>query len=128
MTAADIAALPKLWNEKYTEYLGVTPSHDAEGILQDIHWTSGFGYFPTYALGNMYNAMYYNKMASEFDLKAAVRSGDFGTINGWMKKNVWARADREPPKTWISNITGREFTPKDFLDYLETKYSEIYEL
>lgn len=128
MTAADIAALPKLWNEKYTEYLGVTPSHDAEGILQDIHWTSGFGYFPTYALGNMYNAMYYNKMASEFDLKAAVRSGDFGTINGWMKKNVWARADREPPKTWIRNITGRDFTPKDFLDYLETKYSEIYEL
>lgn len=128
MTAADIAALPKLWNEKYAEYLGVTPSHDGEGILQDIHWTSGFGYFPTYALGNMYNAMYYNKMASEFDLKAAVRSGDFQKINGWMKDNVWARADREPPKAWIKNITGRDFTPKDFLDYLEAKYSEIYEL
>lgn len=124
----DISALPKLWNEKYKEYLGIEPAHDAEGILQDIHWTSGFGYFPTYALGNMYNAMYYNKMASEFDLKAAVRSGDFQKINGWMKQNVWACADREAPKTWIKNITGRDFTPKDFLDYLETKYSEIYDL
>ncbi|SHK49034.1 carboxypeptidase M32 [Fibrobacter sp. UWEL] len=127
-SGCDIASLPKLWNEKYSEYLGITPAHDAEGILQDIHWTSGFGYFPTYALGNMYNAMYYNKMASEFDLKAAVRSGDFATINGWMKKNVWARADREAPKTWIKNITGRDFTPKDFLDYLEAKYGEIYGL
>lgn len=127
-TNCDISALPKLWNQRYGKYLGITPSHDAEGILQDIHWTSGFGYFPTYALGNMYNAMYYNKMASEFDLKAAVRSGDFQKINGWMKANVWARADREPPKTWIKNITGHDFTPKDFLDYLENKYSEIYDL
>lgn len=125
---SDMASLSKLWNEKYMEYLGVAPSHDAEGILQDIHWTSGFGYFPTYALGNMYNAMYYNKMSGEFDLKAAVRAGDFQKINNWMKTHVWAKADREPPKTWIKNITGRDFTPKDFLDYLENKYSEIYEL
>ncbi|MCQ2102004.1 MAG: carboxypeptidase M32 [Fibrobacter sp.] len=124
----DISALPKLWNDKYQEYLGIRPENDAVGILQDVHWTSGFGYFPTYALGNMYNAMYYNKMASEFDIKSAVRFGDFNKINSWMKQNVWARADREAPKTWIKNITGRDFTPKDFLDYLENKYGEIYEL
>lgn len=124
----NIADLPKIWNAKYQEYLGITPDNDAVGVLQDVHWTSGFGYFPTYALGNMYNAMYYNKMAAEFDLPAAVLAGDFSKINGWMKENVWAKADRLAPKEWLSQITGRDLTPDDFLDYLEAKYSEIYEL
>lgn len=128
MTASEIAELPKIWNQKYAEYLGVVPANDAEGILQDVHWTSGFGYFPTYALGNMYNAMYFNSMAKNFDIYGAVRAGNFKKINEWMKENVWNRADRESPKNWIRNITGREFTPTDFLDYLEAKYSEIYEL
>ncbi|MCF0221285.1 MAG: carboxypeptidase M32 [Fibrobacter sp.] len=123
-----IADLPKIWNAKYKEYLGIEPANDAEGILQDVHWTSGFGYFPTYALGNMYNAMYYNKMDSEFAVAEAVLAGDFKKINGWMAENVWLRADRDDPKTWIKNITGRDFTADDFLDYLEKKYSEIYEL
>lgn len=127
-TPVSIEDLPKIWNDKYEAYLGVRPTDDSVGILQDIHWTSGFGYFPTYALGNMYNAMYYNKMASEFDLSAAVRSGDFAKINGWMKENVWKTADRVAPGQWIKNITGRDFTATDFLDYLESKYSEIYEL
>lgn len=124
----DIEELPRIWNDKYEEYLGVRPENDREGILQDVHWSSGFGYFPTYALGNMYNAMYYNKMNEEFDLKSAVASGDFEQINGWMRERVWARADRDDPKTWLMGITGRTFTADDFLDYLEKKYSEIYEL
>lgn len=124
----DIEELPRIWNDKYEEYLGVRPENDREGILQDVHWSSGFGYFPTYALGNMYNAMYYNKMNEEFDLKSAVASGDFEQINGWMREHVWARADRDDPKTWLMGITGRTFTADDFLDYLEKKYSEIYEL
>lgn len=124
----DILDLPKIWNDKYEEYLGIRPENDTQGILQDVHWSSGFGYFPTYALGNMYNAMYYKKMKEDFDLSAAVLAGDFKTINGWMTEHVWKRADRDDPKTWIRSITGREFSPDDFLDYLETKYSEIYEL
>ncbi len=127
-TPAVIEELPKIWNDKYEEYLGIRPANDREGILQDVHWTSGFGYFPTYALGNMYNAMYYNKMKTEFDLDAAVLAGDFKKINGWMTENVWSRADRDAPKDWIKKITGRDFTADDFLDYLEKKYSEIYEL
>lgn len=124
----NIADLPKIWNDKYEEYLGIRPENDAVGILQDVHWTSGFGYFPTYALGNMYNAMYYNKMAQEFDLREAVKSGNFTQINNWMKEHVWLKADREAPSDWILNITGRDFTPDDFLDYLEKKYTEIYEV
>lgn len=120
--------LKNIWNTKYREYLGIEPSEDREGILQDIHWTSGFGYFPAYALGNMYNSMYYNKMNEELDIAHAVSVGDFSVINNWMKERVWKKADRQDAKTWIKEITGRDFTTKDFLDYLETKYSEIYGL
>ena len=123
-----IEDLPRIWNDKYEEYLGIRPSCDREGVLQDVHWASGFGYFPTYAIGNMYNAMYYNRMKNELDIDALLRSGDFGTINGWMEKNVFAKANLLAPSDWITDITGRAFTPVDFLDYLEDKYSELYEL
>ena len=120
--------LSELWNRKYEEYLGIRPQNDREGILQDVHWTFGFGYFPCYAMGNMYNAMYYNRMKEEIDLPGAVASGDFETINGWMAENVFKKADRLTVAEWIRDITGRDFTPDDFLDYLEEKYSAIYEL
>ncbi len=123
-----IEDLPALWNAKYQEYLGVTPENDTEGILQDVHWTFALGYFPTYALGNMYNAMYYQRMQEDFDVQAAVLAGDFKKINTWMKDHVFARADILSPKEWIREICGREPGPDAFLDYLEEKYSRIYEL
>ena len=120
--------IPAMWNRKYQEYLGITPATDREGVLQDVHWTSGFGYFPTYAVGNFYNAMYYNRMKQEVAVEESIREGDFGPVNRWMIQNVFAKADRLSPQEWIRDITGREFTPVDFLDYLEEKYARIYEL
>ena len=120
--------IPALWNKKYQEYLGVCPSSDRDGALQDVHWTSGFGYFPTYAIGNFYNAMYYNRLKEEVDVNAVIREGNFAPLNSWMIGHVFNKADKLSPKEWIKDITGREFTPADFLDYLETKYSELYEL
>lgn len=124
----DIADIPRRWNEKYREYLGIEPKTDREGVLQDVHWTFGFGYFPTYAIGNMYNAMYYNRMKNEIDIPAAIGSGNLSTINNWMKENVFLKADRLSPDEWIRDITGRELTADDFLNYLEEKYSALYEL
>ena len=108
--------------------MGVVPASDREGALQDIHWTSGFGYFPTYAVGNFYNAMYFNRMMQEVAVDEAIREGNFEPINTWMINNVFANADKLSPKQWIREITGRAFTPNDFLDYLEEKYSALYEL
>lgn len=125
---ADLTRLPETWADMYEKYLGVRPSNDREGVLQDVHWASGFGYFPTYALGNMYNAMYYNKMAEDMDIDETVANGDFEKINGWMAEHVFKKADRLAPGEWIRDITGRELTPDDFLDYLENKYTELYEL
>ena len=92
------------------------------------HWSDGFGYFPAYALGNMYNAMYYNRMKEELDVEKEIRSGSLKNINAWMKEHVWKKADRQTPKEWILEITGRELTPDDFLDYIEEKYRGIYNL
>lgn len=120
--------LPRLWSDKYEEYLGIRPGNDREGILQDMHWSSGFGYFTTYALGNMYHAMYYNRMKQEIDVEEAIATGHLNVINDWMKENVWKKADRQDPKEWIRSITGRALTAEDFLDYLEEKYTKLYEL
>ena len=123
-----IDQLPEVWNDKYEEFLGIRPDDDARGVLQDVHWTSGFGYFPTYALGNMYNAMYAARMREDMDLDLAVAEGRFELINTWMAEHVWKKADRLAPCDWIRDITGRDLTPDDFLDYLEKKYSDIYEI
>ncbi|WP_026528871.1 carboxypeptidase M32 [Butyrivibrio sp. VCD2006] len=123
-----IDELPNVWNEKYKEYLGIEPETDREGVLQDVHWTFGFGYFPAYAIGNMYNSMYYNRMKNEIDINDLVSKGDFRSLNKWMADNVFKKANRLSPSEWIKDITGRNLTADDFLDYIEEKYTEIYEL
>ncbi|MBO6214091.1 MAG: carboxypeptidase M32 [Lachnospiraceae bacterium] len=120
--------LPAAWNDKYEEYLGIRPDNDRDGVLQDIHWASDFGYFPTYLLGNFYNTMYYNRMKNEIDVEAVLNAGDITPINKWMIDNVFAKADRLSPKEWIKDITGRSVTSADFIKYLNDKYYEIYEL
>ena len=125
---AGVEDIRDLWNSKYEQYLGIRPTSDRDGVLQDVHWTSGFGYFPTYAVGNFYNAMYYNRMKEEIPVEKSIAAGDFGPVNRWMTDHVFAKADLLPPQEWIRDITGRDFTPDDFLDYLEDKYAAIYQL
>lgn len=120
--------LPEKWNSLYEKYLGVRPKSDKEGILQDVHWADGFGYFQAYAIGNMYNAMYYNRMKEDLDIDAEAAAGNFGKINSWMAEHVFKKANYMAPKDWIRDITGRDFTPDDFLDYLTEKYTALYEL
>lgn len=120
--------LPKAWDDKYEEILGIRPTNRREGVLQDVHWASDFGYFPTYLLGNLYNAMYYNKMKEEIDVQDAIRSGEIAEINGWMQRNVFLKADRLSPADWLFSVTGRALSANDFLSYLEEKYERLYEL
>jgi len=119
-------AITEAWNEKYKEYLGVMPENDREGVLQDIHWTDSFGYFPAYALGNFYNAMYYEKMKEELDVEKLLMQGEFAPINQWMKEHVFQKADRQNPSEWIEEITGKKLAADAFLTYLEQKYTKIY--
>ncbi|MBP5270678.1 MAG: carboxypeptidase M32 [Clostridia bacterium] len=123
---ADFDKLNSLWADLYEEYLGIRPGNDREGILQDVHWSSGLGYFPSYAMGNCYNAMYLERMKAEFDLDGAIGQGDFAKINGWLSENVFGKANRLSPKEWILGVAGRPISPDAFLSYLRNKYSEIY--
>ena len=121
-----INELPKIWNSLYKKYLGIEPKHDSEGILQDVHWSSGFGYFPTYALGNFCNAMYYNEMCKSIDVKSELKKGKFDKINKWMKNHVYSSADLFDLDAWIFVMTNRELTSADFVQYLKNKYYKIY--
>ena len=117
-----------LWNKKYEEYLGVTPTNDSEGILQDVHWSSGFGYFPTYALGNIYNAMYYNSMKEKLDVDKLIKENKMDVILKYMTENVFKDANKLDSKTWIKKITNKDIDSSYFLKYLEDKYVELYRL
>jgi carboxypeptidase Taq len=122
--------LPNIWNEKYKEYLGVEPSNDAEGILQDMHWSDGsFGYFPSYALGNLYGAQMLKKMLIDspaiFD---EVENGNLDTIHQWLKENVHRHGAVYKPADLIKLISGEELNAKYFIKYLNDKYEEVYNL
>lgn len=118
--------LKDAWNSKYKEYLGISPENDKEGVLQDVHWTSDFGYFPTYLLGNIYASMYYKTLCSEMDVDSLLREGKIEEITSWMKERVFKKADRLSPGEWIKDITGKDVTPDDYLEYLGDKYIKIY--
>ena len=120
--------VPALWNAKYKEYLGVDVPNDEEGCLQDVHWTGMFGYFPSYALGNAYGAQILRTMQKEFDVFAAVREGRLVEIRDWLIEHVFSIASLRTPDEWIREITGEGLNVEYYLDYLEKKFTALYEL
>ncbi len=123
-----IDELPQVWNEKYREYLGVEVEHDSEGVMQDTHWAGGaYGYFPSYALGNIYGGMMLEKIGEEVPAwKEKVKSGNIAAVKGWLVENVHKYGNLYDPADLIKKITGRELTVEPFLSYLDDKYSKLY--
>lgn len=120
--------IPAVWNEKYKAYLGVDVPNDAEGCLQDVHWTGSYGYFPSYALGSAYGVQILRTMERDFDVFAAVRQGDLLPIRDWLKEHVFSIASITTPDEWIRAITGEGLNVNYFLDYLEEKFTALYAL
>ncbi|MGE0003775.1 MAG: carboxypeptidase M32 [Candidatus Izemoplasmatales bacterium] len=119
--------LPKVWNAKIEEYLGITPKNDAEGVLQDVHWSGGmFGYFPTYALGSAYAAQFYHAMKKDLDVDQLVRDNKISEINAWLKEKIHKYGGTKSPKELLLAVTGEPFDAKYYVEYLKNKYSEIY--
>ncbi len=125
-----VSSLPDEWNRRMKELLGIKPKTDSEGVLQDVHWSAGLiGYFPTYALGNLYAAQFRNSMMNEFnDLDALVRRGEFDKILGWLRENIHQYGMVYPADELCRRVTGESLNPRYFSDYLENKYGGIYEL
>ena len=120
--------LRDLWNKKYEEYLGVTPVSDAEGILQDPHWTMGFiGYFPNYSLGNLYSAQFRHKMLEDIpNAYEEIAKGNFDPVNNWLKENIHKYGKIYTAGELIEKLTGEELNVQYYIDYLNEKYGEIY--
>lgn len=118
----EVKDIREAWNAKYREYLGIEVPDDAHGILQDVHWFQGsFGYFPSYALGNLYGAQILAKMGETLDVKSIVSSGDLSPMLDWLTKYDFAY-DYLNPKDWIKKVTGKEMDPSYFTKYLEEKF------
>lgn len=128
--ALAVKDLPEAWNSKMKDYLGVVPPDDAQGVLQDIHWSGGsMGYFPTYALGNLVSVQLWEKIREDIPaLDSQIRNGEFATLLAWLREKVHTHGMKFDPQDMVKRITGSTITPEPYLRYLNQKYSEIYRL
>ena len=124
-----VGDLPRIWQEKMKEYLGVNVPNDTKGVLQDSHWSGGaFGYFPTYALGNAYGAQMCERMRQDVDVDSCCVKGDLAPIVEWLTEHVFRYGCLIDPAPLFEQYCGAKFTPEPYCRYLKKKYSEIYEL
>ncbi|NOU96999.1 carboxypeptidase M32 [Paenibacillus sp. LMG 31456] len=125
-----VADLPEAWNEKYKDYLGVSPANNGEGVLQDVHWSGGaFGYFPSYALGNMYAAQMMRTIRKELpDFDGLIEGGNLLPIKDWLAEKVYRHGKALTPTEIITSVTGEELNPDYLVQYFNEKYGDIYKL
>jgi carboxypeptidase Taq len=120
--------LPEAWNARFKEYLGITPSNDAEGVLQDVHWSGGMiGYFPSYALGNLIAAQLWECLERDIPtITEQIRQGEFSPWLEWLREKVHRHGSKFEPQQLIQSVTGSKINPAPYMRYLEQKYREIY--
>lgn len=125
-----IRDLPAAWKEKIGTSLGTPPTSDAEGCLQDIHWSTGsFGYFPTYILGNLYASQFFEGFVKDHkNWEDRASKGELRFISDWLRDHIHIYGKEFSSKELLKKATGKAFSEKPFLSYLEKKYSEIYRL
>jgi len=122
--------LPEAWNARMRDYLGITPPDDAQGVLQDVHWSfGGFGYFPTYALGNLVAAQLWEQIAKDIpDLEAQIARAEFAGLLAWLRENIHRHGAKYYPVELLQRVTGQDLTPEPYLRYLRRKFGEVYDL
>ncbi len=122
--------LPDLWNAKMQEYLQITPQNDAQGILQDTHWSGGsFGYFPSYLLGSIYDGMFLDKIEEELgSIDDILKDGRIKEITKWLGEKIHQYGSTRTPKEVIKAVCGKEVSAEPLIRYFTEKYTEIYQL
>ena len=121
--------LPKIWNQKMVEYLGIEPKNDSEGLMQDVHWYCGLiGYFPSYAIGNAYASQIYNTMKKDFDVDKALENQDMKKITNWLGEKIHKYGRLKDTSIIIKEVTGEKLNPKYYIEYLKEKYGKIYQI
>jgi len=122
--------LPEIWNSKMKEYLGIVPPDNREGVLQDVHWCGGsFGYFPTYALGNLVSAQVWEKLNQDIpNLEDQISQGKFDEMLGWLRSKIHRFGKKYESQDLVKRVTGSTITPEPYMRYLTKKFTEIYDL
>ena len=126
----EVKDLPDIWNRMYENYLGLRPQHDADGVLQDVHWSGGsFGYFPSYALGYMYAAQFKNTMLSDLpNFDQLLAEGNLSPIKEWLIKHIHQYGKMKKPLEILKDVTGEGLNAGYLINYLSEKYKKIYQL
>ncbi|GAA5502806.1 carboxypeptidase 1 [Deinococcus xinjiangensis] len=121
--------LPEAWNAKMQEYLGLTPPNDAQGVLQDIHWSAGLiGYFPTYSLGNLLSVQLLEAAKQDAAIAAGIEQANYAPLLAWLVENVHQYGRSRLPNEIAQGATGRTLTADPYVKYLHDKYEGIYGL
>jgi len=120
----ELRDLPQRWAEKMHDYLGVEVPDDADGVLQDMHWSIGLiGYFPTYLLGTVMSVQIWEKAADDIgDLEQQIERGEFAALREWLGAHVHAYGSKFPPQETLRRATGATIDAKPYLAYLKKKY------
>lgn len=126
--ALKVEDMPEAWNEKYRQYLGITPRNDAEGCLQDVHWSMGsIGYFPTYSMGNLLSYQIWHTLQKDIpNTDDLIADGKFEPILGWLQEKIYRQGRKFTPKDLILRVTGKPMGAEDYLTGLESKYRHLY--
>ena len=127
----EVEALPDEWNSRYKALLGILPKNDAEGCLQDVHWSEGqFGYFPSYLLGHLISAQFAEAMTSSLDMiapkegeqiEACIREGNESQLLDWLRKEVHIHGRKMNAEKLVQHVTGSCLSSSAFLNYLQKK-------
>jgi carboxypeptidase Taq len=124
------ADVPGAWNESFTKSFQLTPANDAVGCLQDIHWSGGLiGYFPTYALGNLYAAQFFEAAQRDLgDLSESFARGQFEPLKRWLNEKIHRHGRRYPARRLVEMVTGNPLSHIPFIRHLAAKYTDLYGL
>ena len=122
--------LEAYWSEQMGKYLGVQPANAAEGVLQDVHWSSGlFGYFPTYLLGTIYATQFYDRAKQEIPhLEKSIAAGSLSPLREWLQSEIHCRGKLYSAAELVMKVTGETLQANQFLEYLSTKYKSLYKI
>lgn len=126
----EVRDVPSAWNERFKGLLGLTPPDDAQGCLQDIHWSMGaIGYFPTYTLGKLYAAQFFAQASKDIpDLPDRIRRNDLRALLSWLRENIHRHGQRYRAHELVQKVTGKSLTIEPFMQYVTGKCQEIYKL
>ena len=122
--------VPEAWNEKMREYLGIAPTLDGDGCLQDIHWSLGlFGYFPTYTLGNLYAAQFFEAFEKDHsNWKEKIAKGDLRFVREWLHDKIHRFGRQFSPGELCQKTTGKALSQEPYVSYLDKKYKALYQI